>query len=131
MLLRIEITVLKVTVLGSKIYIFRSLKNQRRTRSTLKDKCKYTLTCCLYMITNYNILNIYSKMEQCYRGSFISKICHCFKGGEKYHFWCQRKVLPINAKGLDCWLNWHCWKHRSTQNHKVLFTQRNGKGSAK
>ena len=86
MLLCIEITVLKVTVLESKIYIFKSLKKHRRMRSTFKEKCKYTLLCCLYMITNYNILKIYRKMEQCYKGSFVSKSCHCCQRGRKISF---------------------------------------------
>ena len=119
MLLSIEINVLKFTVPRNKIYIFRSWKNHRRTRSAFKEKWKYTLLCCLYMITNYNILKTYRKIEQRYKGSFIYKIVIVVKGDEKDPFWCQIKLFPINAKGGYCWLNWHCCKHRSTQNHKV------------
>ena len=114
MLLRIEITVLKVTVLESNIFIFRSLKKHKRTRSAFKDKCKYTLMCCLYMITNYNILKIYSKMEQHYMGSFISKICHCYQRGRKRSFLmskegvsnqCQRGRLLIKLTLLETQIN--------------------------
>ena len=114
MLIHIEITVLKVMVLGSNIYIFISLKKHRRTRSMFKEKCKYTLLCCLYTITNYNIMKIYSKMEQCYRGGFVSKSCHCCQRGRKSSFLmskegvanqCQRGRLLIKLTLLATQIN--------------------------
>ena len=114
MLLRIEIIVLKVTVPGIKNYIFRLFKKHKRTRSAFKEKCKHTFIYYLYTITSYNILRIYNKMEQSYRGSFVSKICHCCQRGRKISFMnskegvsnqCQRRILLIKLTLLATWVN--------------------------